>query len=1025
MQDTKNGGTSAHANDEKTAVERRAERLSAAIPGVQWKSAGSNIGLLQTQLAFVPHSARVVVLSVGQGGFAAADAVKRRLDALSPDAWKSHVKVPDAGADGFAFLVRTDIPHETLRAYDATAWSLAVEEKPEWGGTVRTAGYAVLHQPVCDARLIELQAEAAIDSVGFLNLLSELTSGKPTVNGEAQAVPDKPVAERTAMPGPEAGESEPVRPSVKPDTPSLKPGEKAPIGKPIKYSYRNAAGKHELTVTRYDFWIGTEDGAKKGKDFRQWPTGKKGDLPLFKLPEILAAHKADADTVVIVTEGEKACLALRTAGFHATCFSGGSQATHKTDFSTLAGMHVVLWADADKPGRKAMGLVARRIHADVASLNVILPDGEDGRDAADYPAEALAGMLETAVPYVPEKPSADAAFIEAQFGNPEEKPIPGSVRETPKNGGLKPGLAGLKQQKEIQEAAYRQCMYDAYKAWAIKHKAFHSTSSDKELKGQCPVCVGGGEDRMYASLEKGVWCRICCPDGSHKAAHKAICRKLGVTKERLAELGYGAEYLSYCADGGVEYDLHTDAGIAALFRGEHKGDVLYDAYTEMWHQRQESGLWLPAKRGEVLGQHGQYAEKALGFENTKRGRMALQRAGKARGARTVNETFRGMFVDYRTVRDAVWDQSEHLRGSPSGIWNLKTGALYTGGIDPMITQRWAVDPLPGYAELSAEAKYRAHRHYSDFVDSIADGDDALRMYLHSMCGYLLTGSIELHKFWFLLGKGGTGKSTFLDIVSFILGDYSGPINPRLFVLHRSEPHLTYVADLIGKSMVKASEVPKNAVWNLAMLKTLTGETEIQGQRMHKDPIHFRSSHKILISGNDKPSMRGLDSGVKRRLRIIPFNNKPAIDDTRLLAKLKSEASAILALWIMHAKANYDRGDGDAIVMVGDPQCVTETTRAYHEEENIIGNFIANYLERDSLYTVTNKDLFEHFKQEVNPKANKIAFGREFAQYVKQHKALGIVQARRVPSIVGRDVPGYRGVRIPPRPETPPDMDWKS
>ena len=103
-------------------------------------------------------------------------------------------------------------------------------------------------------------------------------------------------------------------------------------GTETEYHYRDADKNIVLTVTRTD----RADGSKT---FRQWPTGLKGGLPLFKLPDLL---ETDLSQPVYVTEGEKTCLYLRAHGYNVTCWSGGTNALHKTDVTPLHGRHVVL-----------------------------------------------------------------------------------------------------------------------------------------------------------------------------------------------------------------------------------------------------------------------------------------------------------------------------------------------------------------------------------------------------------------------------------------------------------------------------------------------------------------------------------------------------------------------------------------------------------------------------------------------------------------------------------------------------------
>jgi len=90
---------------------------------------------------------------------------------------------------------------------------------------------------------------------------------------------------------------------------------------------------------------------------------------------------------VVLVEGEKAADAVNDrdlAGLLAMTWPGGSAAVDRADWTPLAGRHVVLWPDADDPGRAAMQRLAAILAPNVASLKLVKTDDlPKGFDAAD------------------------------------------------------------------------------------------------------------------------------------------------------------------------------------------------------------------------------------------------------------------------------------------------------------------------------------------------------------------------------------------------------------------------------------------------------------------------------------------------------------------------------------------------------------------------------------------------------------------------------------------------------------------
>lgn len=107
--------------------------------------------------------------------------------------------------------------------------------------------------------------------------------------------------------------------------------------------------------------------------------------PLYCLPDI-----AEAKTVYI-SEGEKACDAIRSFGLTATTSQGGSKAASKTDWSPLAGKRVVIVPDNDMPGQdyaaKVAGLIPKPGELLIADLKDSWPEMPKAGDAHDWSAQ--------------------------------------------------------------------------------------------------------------------------------------------------------------------------------------------------------------------------------------------------------------------------------------------------------------------------------------------------------------------------------------------------------------------------------------------------------------------------------------------------------------------------------------------------------------------------------------------------------------------------------------------------------------
>ena len=93
---------------------------------------------------------------------------------------------------------------------------------------------------------------------------------------------------------------------------------------------------------------------------------------------------------MLVVEGEKAQQAAAGAlsAYRAVTWAGGANAVKTADWGALAGRDVILWPDADEPGRTAMAWLASQLLPTAKRVRVVDTEGQPaGWDLADAIAE--------------------------------------------------------------------------------------------------------------------------------------------------------------------------------------------------------------------------------------------------------------------------------------------------------------------------------------------------------------------------------------------------------------------------------------------------------------------------------------------------------------------------------------------------------------------------------------------------------------------------------------------------------------
>ena len=218
--------------------------------------------------------------------------------------------------------------------------------------------------------------------------------------------------------------------------------------------------------------------------------------------------------------------------------------------------------------------------------------------------------------------------------------------------------------------------------------------------------------------------------------------------------------------------------------------------------------------------------------------------------------------------------------------DLRSGAQLAPNPLAYITKITAVAP----ASAGAAAPL-----WTAFLARITGENVDLQGYLQRVAGYCLTGSVSEHALFFLYGTGANGKSVFVNTLVALWGDYATTISTDMLMVSQSDRHPTEVARLRGARLVVGNEIESGRTWAESKIKSLTGGDRLQGRFMRQDFFEFDPQFKLMVIGNNRPSMRGVDEAIRRRLHLIPFTVTipPGERDPGLFDKLKAEWPAIL------------------------------------------------------------------------------------------------------------------------------------
>lgn len=383
----------------------------------------------------------------------------------------------------------------------------------------------------------------------------------------------------------------------------------------------------------------------------------------------------------------------------------------------------------------------------------------------------------------------------------------------------------------------------------------------------------------------------------------------------------------------IDPKLYTmdDTGNAYRFRDAYYKDIKFDHINQIW-MIWTGQRWYEDQTGEIKRKADELLEnlwkEASPGENREANEPLMKHIRRTRSSK---------------AKKAMIEETQHLPGIPilpnemdrykdalnvqNGIVDLKTGKLRPHDRRLKMSMIADVEYVEG-----AQCP-----NWLKFLDEITLWDEELKLYIQRMVGYFLTGSTAEQCLFFLYGTGSNGKSTFVNMISSLFGDYTK--NAQSDTIMRvdrgnSSSARSDIARLKSVRLVTTSEPSGGCVLDEALVKTMTGEDVITARRLYREEFQFRPEFKIVMATNVKPIIKHSDHGIWRRVRMLPFEAQISDDqkDIHLAEKLQAEKAGIFQ-WALQGAVDWYKN--------GMPHCkqVEEANKEYRMEMDKMKQFV--------------------------------------------------------------------------------------
>jgi putative DNA primase/helicase len=387
-------------------------------------------------------------------------------------------------------------------------------------------------------------------------------------------------------------------------------------------------------------------------------------------------------------------------------------------------------------------------------------------------------------------------------------------------------------------------------------------------------------------------------------------------------------------------NIATDDDAAKTFAEHIRPTLRYGDDSKQWYRR-EIQVFEPvadAIAQGVVSDFAQMAHKLLGHD---------ERFPKAIKSRSRINAVLELSRSRLTVPSTIIDSNRNVAGLSDGrILDLKVRDFVTLEDDVFVTKKLGTtfDPAAQYPR------------WLRFLDTIFAGNRDIIEFVQRAVGYSLSGQIVEQCLFIMTGTGANGKSTFINAVREVFGDYAWTTPMQtLTVSHFSNGQTNDLAALDGKRFVSASDGEAGHRLAESKIKNMTGGDRIVCRALYKDFREYDPQFKLWVATNDLPQVSGTEEAIWRRIRVIkfPVTISEQDRDPNLTADLAAEASGILN-WALDGYAAWKNGG------LKPPAAVTEATGNYRRENDVVGQFVeARCVEAPNAKS-SSKTLYENY-----------------------------------------------------------------
>lgn len=369
---------------------------------------------------------------------------------------------------------------------------------------------------------------------------------------------------------------------------------------------------------------------------------------------------------------------------------------------------------------------------------------------------------------------------------------------------------------------------------------------------------------------------------------------------------------------------------------------------KMVAEMNKNGAWsLIAAMGPKKASVQFNKEQARSFEKYEQVEVYRKYAIKRRDTKYISAALKEVRPMVQ-VEQSMLDADEFLLNTPYETINLVTGEYLDHKAEDYITKQTTVSPSEEGKDIWLDALNIF------FVDDIE-----LISYVQKIVGLASIGKVYVEALIIAYGEGRNGKSTFWNVVSKVLGTYSGNMSADMLTVGCRRNVKPELAEAKGKRLLIAAELEEGMRMNTSNVKQLCSTDEIFAEKKFKSPFSYVPSHTLVLYTNHLPRVGAVDKGTWRRLIVIPFDAKieGQNDIKNYTEYLFENAGGAILSWIIEGAKQVIKDE----YHIDAPKRVQDAIAAYKENNDWMKHFLDECCEIDPTFTEKSGELYTAYR----------------------------------------------------------------